>query len=177
MSAIDNLIIREPKLILRNVNSKAEVLLNLREESGALESKMQSSTKDNGSQVRFYLPRVSALSQGEYVIEGIKVELGVRGQSRGTVVTMPFVNPFQASAAKPLMVKVREGKVATVARVVQTTSIAEAAQGLSLKSVSENLTTMLSRLVLLFKIFPQWGKSFCRELPRQRMIFRVCAST
>lgn len=139
LSTIDNLIIREPKLILRNVNSKAEVLLNLREESGALESKMQSSTKDRGGQVRFYLPRISALAQGDYVIEGIRVELGVRGQSRGTVATMPFVNPFQTSAAKPLLVKVREGKVATVARVVQTTSIAEAAQGLSLKTVSENL--------------------------------------
>jgi hypothetical protein len=139
LTAVESLIIREPNLIFRNTASKAEVLISLREESGEREAHLQSSKTQEGQQFRFYLPRVVSLPAGEYVIEGIKSFLGVRGQARETPVTLPFVNPFQISAARPLVVKVSEGRISTIARVVQTTSIANASQGLSLKTVSENL--------------------------------------
>ena len=139
LTAVDNLIIREPNLMFTNISTKAEILVSLREESGTREAQLQSEKLQDGRQFRFYLPRFVSLPAGEYVIEGIRTSLGVRGQARETPVTMPFVNPFQTSAAKPLFVKVSEGRISTVARVVQTTSIANAAQGLSLKTVSENL--------------------------------------
>ncbi|NBW82840.1 hypothetical protein EBR21_13910 [bacterium] len=74
---------------------------------------------------------------------------------------MPFVNPFQAGSAKPLLLKVREGRTAMVARVVQTTSIAETVQGLSLKTTSENLDSDVVPVGLVLK---QLGKSLSESL-------------
>lgn len=139
LNSVEFLHLRYPKLILRNTATKGEVLISLREESGLENGRFQLSLREPQKQLRFYLPRVLALSQGEYAVEGIRVELGTQGQDRGTPVSMPFVNPFQASATKPLLIQIREGRISTVARVVQTTSIAEAAQGMSLKTTSENL--------------------------------------
>lgn len=139
LTAVSYVNIREPKLIFRNTVTKNEILIALNEESGSDKRRFELSSAEPQKQLRFYLPRVLALSQGDYVIEGIRAELGTQTQERGTLVNLPFVNPFQASGAKPLVVQVRETRVSTVARVVQTTSIADSAQGLSLKTISENL--------------------------------------
>jgi hypothetical protein len=159
LTAVENLIIREPNLIFRNTATKSEVLINLREESGAKEANLQSAKNQDGHQFRFYLPRILSLPAGEYVIEGIRTTLGVRGQARETPVTMPFVNPFQISAAKSLQVKVAEGRVSTIARVVQTTSIANAAQGLSLKTISENLDNDVVPVGLVVQHLGRQGSS------------------
>ncbi|MEY3901786.1 MAG: hypothetical protein RL189_1092 [Pseudomonadota bacterium] len=139
LTAINYVNIREPKLIFRNSITKNEILIALSEESGSDKRRFELTSADPQKQLRFYLPRVLALTQGDYVVEGIRTELGTQTQERGTLVNLPFVNPFQASGAKPLVVQVREGRVSTVARVVQTTSIADSAQGLSLKTIAENL--------------------------------------
>ena len=140
LTALENLFIREPRLVLRNNATKAEVLVQLREENASSANKFEMNSREpqNGA-LRFYLPRILALSAGEYTVESIRLEIGALGQDAGTLVNMPFVNPFQSSASKPLVITVQEGKVASVARVVQTTALAQAAQGLSLKSASESL--------------------------------------
>jgi hypothetical protein len=139
LTALDNLFIRDPKLVLRNTQTKAEILLTLREESGIAEKKIELRQTESENGFRFYLPRFLALPQGEYSVDSIRLEIGTAGQEVGTQVNMPFVNPFQSSEQKPLIVSVREGKISSVARVAQTTELAQAAQGLNLKSSSESL--------------------------------------
>lgn len=139
LTAVSYINIREPKLVFRNAVTRTEILIALNEESGTEKRRFELSANEPQKQLRFYLPRVLALSPGDYVIEGIRAELGTQTQERGPLVNLPLVNPFQASGAKPLIVQVREGRISAVARVVQTTTIADSAQGLSLKTISENL--------------------------------------
>jgi hypothetical protein len=136
---LDGLVLRAPRLVLRNNQTKAEVQVELRDEALKASKSYELLSKDPQSAPRFYLPRLLALSAGEYTVESIRLEIGSSGQGSTTLVNMPFVNPFQASAAKPLVLQVRDGKIATVARIAQTTSMAQAVQGLSLKSSSESL--------------------------------------
>lgn len=150
LTTVEQLYLRDPKLVLRNTTTKLETLISLREELGGEKTRYALSQKDPQAQLRFYLPRVMSLAQGEYTVEGIRLEIGAQPQERGTAVNMPFVNPFQPSNNKPLMFKVREGAVATIARVVQTTSFAQAAQGLSLKTVSENVDSDVVPVGLVF---------------------------
>lgn len=139
LTALENLFVRDPKLVLRNAQTKSEILLSLREETGLTDKKIELQQNMAGSGFRFYLPRFVVLPQGEYLVESVRLEIGAAGQDVGTLVNMPFVNPFQSSEQKPLVVSVQEGKISSVARVAQTTELAQAAQGLNLKSSSESL--------------------------------------
>jgi hypothetical protein len=156
VNAVDTLYFRQPKLVLKNSLTKAEILVDMREESGIENGRFQLSQGEAQKLLRFYFPRFIVLSQGDYTIEGIRTEISTQAQERGTLVSMPFVNPFQTGSAKLLLLKVREGRTAMVARVVQTTSIAETVQGLSLKTTSENLDSDVVPVGLVLK---QLGKS------------------
>ncbi|MFZ9519560.1 MAG: hypothetical protein ACO3A4_03705 [Silvanigrellaceae bacterium] len=155
VNAVDTLYFQQPRLVLKNSATKAEILVDLREENGSENRRFQISQSEPQKMLRFYFPRFIALSQGDYTIEGIRTEISTSAQERGTLVSMPFVNPFQSASAKPLQLKIREGRVAMVARVVQTTSIAETVQGLSLKTTSENLDSDVVPVGLVLK---QLGK-------------------
>ncbi|NBO37242.1 hypothetical protein EBU99_01530 [bacterium] len=157
LTAIDTLFIREPKLVLRNTATNAETLLSLRDESASDKPRVELSQKEGQKSTHFYLPRLLLLAPGDYVIESIRLEIGSLGQEHGMQVNMPFVNPFQASASKNLTLAVREGQIATIARVVQTTSLAQAAQGLSLKSSSESLDRDVVPVDLVLSQFNRTG--------------------
>jgi len=129
--AVNPLSLRNPKLVFKNTLTKAEVLIMLRDLLPLPQGQSQASY--------FSLPRVFALSEGEYSVESIRTEVMTPGNPSPTFVEMPFVNPFQSGVPKPLIIKVREGKIAAIARVAQTTTLTQTAQGLSLKSVSENI--------------------------------------
>jgi len=135
---LERLVLRSPRLVLRNNQTKAEVLVELRDEDLKSGKSFELLSKEPQTAPRFYLPRLLALSAGEYTVESIRLEIGSTAQD-SMLVNMPFVNPFQSSAAKPLVIQLHDGKISAVARVVQTTTMAQAVQGLSLKSSSESL--------------------------------------
>lgn len=174
--ALDGLFIREPRLVLRNISTKVETLIDLREENSTTLRSFELKNTKHGGSIRFYLPRVLALMPGEYSIESLRLEVAASRQDSPTLVNMPFVNPFQSSSSKALVVSIKEGKTSAAARIVQTTDLAQAVQGLSLKSSSESLDrdvipidVVLSQISSPVKNSPQTIISATADFPRMRI--------
>lgn len=176
LTVLDSLSLRDPRLVLRNNRTKAEILIDLREEVSPQLRRFEMRNGESKRALRFYLPRVLALSQGEYTVESLRLEIGALGQDAATLVNMPFVNPFHASASKPLVFSIKEGKTAALARIVQTTDLAQAVQGLSLKSSSESLDrdvipvdVVLNQTQQLSSVAVQSIVSATNDFPRMRI--------
>lgn len=139
LTAIDSLFIKDPQLVFVNNKTKSETLIALRKDSKQLGQRLTLEQGKTQSDDLFYLPRVIALSSGEYTVQSIRAEVGHGSSVSGTRVDMPFVNPFRLSASKPLILRVQEGKTSALSRIVQTTSMTQSEQGVNLQSESESL--------------------------------------
>lgn len=139
LTPIESLFIREPKLVFVNNQTKAETLIAMRRDGSENQQVLRLEQGKTQTAESFYLPRVIALSSGEYSVSAIRAEIGHGDLKSGVQVDLPFVNPFRLSASKPLVFTVKEGKLAALARVVQTTSLSQSVQGVNLQSESESI--------------------------------------